>query len=177
MNSFWNKRRVGIAVAMATMASSIAHGEVVGEYEVGSGMYTSTAIFQFGNLNQHVFTIHYDGSPTGREAFDIIEQDLPELFNPEIKSYDFGDFLYGLGIGEDFDAGYGTPPDYFDYWHYWTRDSMNVPWDASMIGFSDRIFSDGSVDGWVFDSGDAPIPAPAGWVILLGTGIHRRRRS
>ena len=63
-----------------------------------------------------------------REAFDIIEQDLPDLFNPEIKSYDFGDFLFGLGIGDDYNSGFGTPPDYFDYWHYWTRDSVKHPW-------------------------------------------------
>ena len=170
------KRTLGAAVVVVTLAVSSAHGEVVDEFDVGVGESTSTTIVQFGNGNQYIFNISYDGSPTGRDSFDIIADEMPGYFIPEIKSYDFGDFLLGLSIGDDQDAGFGTPPDYFDYWHYWTKETMADDWESSMIGFSDRILSDGSMDGWVFDSGDAPVPAAPAFLGLLGAGLIRKRR-
>jgi hypothetical protein len=46
-----------------------------------------------------------------------------------------------------------------------------------MIGFSDRIFTDGSVDGWVFNSNNAPIPAPPVIFGAAAWGMIRRRRG
>ncbi len=172
-----NTQGLGLAVVVTCLAGSTLHAEVVGEFEIGIGDSTSTSIVQFGNLNQYIFTINYDGSPTGRDVFDLMVEELPGFVIPEIESYDFGDFLYGLSIGDDHDEGFGTPPEYFDYWHYWTKDSMADEWESSLVGFSDRFLSDGSVDGWVFDSGDAPIPAPSTFIALLGAGSIRRRRK
>ena len=170
------KQTLGTAVVAVILASGAVHAEVVDEFDVGIGESTSTTIFQFGNGNQYIFNISYDGAPTGRDSFDVITEEMPEVFIPVIKSYDFGDFLLGLSIGDDENSGFGTPPDYFDYWHYWTKETMADAWESSMIGFSDRILSDGSMDGWVFDSGDAPIPAPPAFIGLMGIGLMRKRR-
>jgi hypothetical protein len=172
-----NIQTLGMAVVVTCLAHSTLHAEVVGEFEIGLGESTSTTIVQFGNLNQYIFTINYDGTPTGRDVFDFMVDALPGYVTPDIESYEFGDFLYGLSIGDDHDEGFGTPPDYFDYWHYWTKDAMGDEWDSSLVGFSDRYLSDGSVDGWVFDSGDAPIPAPPAFLALFGAGSIRRRRG
>jgi hypothetical protein len=112
----------------------------------------------------------------GRDLFDIISEAQPDFFQAAIESYPFGDFLVGVTIGEDHDEGYGTPPEYLDYWHYWTIDDGSENWTESMIGFSDRVIHDGSRDGWVFNSGIAPIPAAPVGFFLLGVIAKRRRR-
>ena len=94
----------------------------------------------------------------------------------EVISFSFGDALFGISIGADADEGFGTPPDYLDYWHYWTREGAGQ-WSESFIGFGDRVVSDGSWDGWVFDSSAAPASVPApGAVALLAFVLPRARR-
>ncbi|MCH2143787.1 MAG: hypothetical protein MK082_01435 [Phycisphaerales bacterium] len=171
------KSRTILVLVCACLGTSGAQGEIEGEFEVGEGDLTSTIEFQFTNQNQYVYTLRHDGGLTGRDAFDIIESAQPDFFTPIIYSYDFGDFLFGLGIGSDSDEGFGTAPEYLDYWHYWTMEAGDDDWTNSMIGFSDRILLDGSSDGWVFNSNDAPIPAPATFLVALGAGLARRRRS
>lgn len=169
--------RSAIAVAVLSSISSAGFAELVDTFDIGEGEFTSTALFQFGNEHQYLYTVHYDGAPTGRDLFDVFGEAQPGFFESVIKSYEFGDFLLGLSIGDDSDEGFGTPPDYFDYWHYWTVELDSGEWGLSMIGFSDRVLSDGSSDGWVFDSNDAPIPAsPIGFAMLGLTVLRRKRR-
>lgn len=165
-----------IAIGALYAACPVCLADLVGEFDIGEGDSTSTVLFQFSNENQYLYTVHYDGALTGRNVFDLFEEAQPGFFDPIIESYDFGDFLVGLTIGDDFDEGFGTPPDYLDYWHYWTMEPDSTEWEASMIGFSDRVLSDGSADGWVFNSNDVPIPAPPLTFALIGIAAFRRRR-
>ena len=151
--------------------------DIVSEFDLGTGANTSKVLFQFTNQNQYLYTIRYDDEMTGRTVFDFISAEQPDYFTPDIQTFSFGDALFGLAIGDDQDAGFGTAPEYLDYWHYWTGESDSTDWDFSMIGFSDRVLSDGSMDGWVFNSNDAPIPAPAAITAVLGLGLIRRRRG
>ena len=139
-------------------------------------IYSNYLVSQI-DQNQYLYTLRYDEPMTGRTAFDLISEEQPGYFIPDIFSFDFGDALFGLEIGDDQDAGFGTKPEYLDYWHYWTKESASADWDMSMIGFSDRILSDGSADGWVFNSNNAPTPAPAAITAVLGLGLIRRRRG
>ena len=166
-------------MVMVTLASVTVEvsADIVSEFDLGTGANTSTVLFQFTNENQYLYTIRYDDPMTGRTVFDLISNEQPGYFVPDIQTFSFGDSLFGLAIGDDEDAGFGTAPEYLDYWHYWTKESESAEWEFSMIGFSDRILSDGSVDGWVFNSNDAPIPAPAAISAVLGLGLIRRRRS
>ena len=77
----------------------------------------------------------------------------------------------------DWGDGSGWSEGIEDYWHYWTSDSADSAWDFSMIGADARTVSDGSMDGWVFLSPDAPqaLPAP-GAIALLAIGFAGRRR-
>ena len=158
-------------------ATSSLLGEIVDEFDLGTGANTSTILFQFTNENQYLYTIRYDDDMTGRTAFDLISDAQPGYFVADISESSFGDFLVGVGIGDDFDSGSGTAPEYLDYWHYWTKEVETEAWLSSQVGFSDRDLSDGSVDGWVFNSNDAPIPAPAVLPAALGLGLIRRRRG
>ena len=166
-------------MVLATIASVTVDvsADIVSEFDLGTGANTSTILFQFTNENQYLYTIRYDEPMTGRTAFDLISDEQPGYFIPDIQTSSFGDFLFGVAIGDDEDAGSGTAPEYLDYWHYWTKESASAEWEFSMVGFSDRSLSDGSVDGWVFNSDNAPIPAPAAVSAVLGLGLIRRRRG
>lgn len=168
--------RSTIAIAMVSFVSSSGLADLVDEFEIGHGEFTSTVLFQFGNEHQYLYTVHYDGAPTGHDLIDLFADAQPGFFESVIESYEFGDFLVGLTIGEDSDEGHGTPPDYLDYWHYWTTEPDSMDWELSLIGFSDRVLGDGSSDGWVFDSNDAPIPAAPIGFTLLGLAAARGKR-
>ena len=171
--------RITAALAVLTIGSLSmkASAELVAEFDLGTGSNTSQIMFQFTNQNQYLYTIRYEGDSTGQELVEFIAQEQPDYFIPVIESFSFGDALFGLSIGEDQDAGFGTEPPYLDYWHYWTKESENDVWENSMVGFGSRVLTDGSMDGWVFNSNDAPIPAPAVIPAILGLGIVRRRRG
>jgi hypothetical protein len=155
-----------------------AAADVVATYDVGSGDLTAEIQFDFFNGNTHLYTLHWDGALTGREVFDVLLSEQPDVFAFEYESYSFGDFLTGVWISDDFDSGVGTPPDYIDFWHYWTREEGEKH-ASSMIGFGDRVLQDGSADAWVFghDGAPATIPAPSAVaLLLLASGRRRRRR-
>ena len=164
-------------------AASIASGDLVGSFTVGSGSSASFVQFEFANANAYLYEVRYDGALFGDDLFAIIASAQPGYFSYDIQSFAFGDALLGVTIGADTNAGFGTPPAYLDYWHYWTRADGASAWTESFIGFSDRAVSNGSWDGWVFDSANAPtaVPAPgvAALLALSGawTGTRRRRGS
>lgn len=167
-----------IAVALGSVAT-LANASLVGTFEVGSGSSTSHLQFDFANGNSYLYTVHWeglDGTTTGRDLFDIVATAQPSFFVSEIVTFSFGDALYGQTIGGDTNAGFGTPPDYLDYWHYWLRESDADAWESAFVGFGDRVVSNGSWDGWVFgsDGGPAAVPAPGVLAALIAvTGIGR----
>ena len=167
------------ALALLTIGSLSANvtAELIAEFELGTGADSSQILFQFTNQHQYLYTIRYDEVTTGQDVIEFIAEEQPDYFIPVFESYSFGDVLQGLTIGDDSDAGFGTPPDYLDYWHYWTKESPEDVWESSMVGFGSRELTDGSMDGWVFNSNNAPIPAPAVISAMLGLGIIRRRRG
>ena len=165
-----------VAIAIASSIISTSYGELVDTFEVGTGEFTSEVLFQFENENQYLYKVQYSGTMTGRDLFDVMIDAQPDFFDATIDSYSFGDFLVDLTIGDDYNGGYGSPPDYLDSWQYWTSDGPFDDWASSMVGFSDRIVQDGSRDAWVFNSANAPIPAAPVGFFMLGTVALRRRR-
>ena len=165
-----------VAVAM----NGIAQGDLVGSYTVGTGASTSYLQFVFANSNAYLYEVRYDGSLRGDDLFAIVAAAQPGFFSYQVVSFSFGDALFGVTIGADANEGFGTPPDYLDYWHYWTRESATANWTNSMIGFADRTISDGSWDGWVFNSNAQPasVPVPACGAIMASAilAVRRRRR-
>lgn len=170
------------AVVSAALCTNFAEaalaGNLVGNYVVGSGANASFIQFQFTNENTYLYEVRYDGSMTGRALFDVVAAAQPGFFSFTYDSFSFGDFVTGITIGTDTDFGYGSPPDYLDYWHYWTRGSATDTWTESFIGFADRVVTNGSWDGWVFNSASAPnaVPAPSALALLAGGLLTTRRR-
>ena len=169
-----------VSIALVTASAS---ADLVGSYTVGSGASASHLQFQFGNGNSYLYEVRYDGALFGDDLLAIVATAQPGFFSYQVESFSFGDVLLGVSIGSDSDTGFGTPPDYLDYWHYWTRESDGEGWTESWTGFGDRAVSNGSWDGWVFNSANGPMQVPApGTVALLAvtaawTGTRRRRGS
>jgi len=177
-NRVFSSRAVSVGITSGIAICGSAHASLVESFVIGSGANASFVQFQFTNNNTYLYEVRYDAPLTGRGMFDAIAVAQPSFFAFTYDSFSFGDFVTGITIGTDSDFGSGTPPDYLDYWHYWTRASETDSWNASFIGFGDRVVSDGSWDGWVFNSGSAPnaVPAPSVVALMALTGVSRRRR-
>ena len=170
------KNRAVTTCVVSAFVVTMSHADVVDTFEIGTGESSSSFMFQFGNGNQYMYEFNYDGTMSGQSAIEAIMNAQVGYFVPGIVSYSFGDALNGLTIGDDSDSGFGTPPDYLDYWHYWTKEIESDEWNSSFVGFGDRMITDGSWDGWVFNSNDAPVPAGATVITLASMGALRRRR-
>lgn len=168
-----------LAAMTGTLAAAPAvHADLVGSYTVGTGANASFLQFEFANTNAYLYEVRYDGSLRGDDLFAIVAAAQPGFFSYQVVSFSFGDALFGVTIGADSNEGFGTPPAYLDYWHYWTRDSVTSAWTSSMIGFADRTVANGSWDGWVFNSDAQPaaVPAPAIAAVLATAALAVRRR-
>ncbi|MBL9150191.1 MAG: hypothetical protein JNM94_15995 [Phycisphaerae bacterium] len=171
-----------LAVVVAASAVSLSHAGLVGSYDVGAGANASNLQFDFANGDTYLYIVRYDGSITGRDLFDIAKAAQPGFFDFSTQVFPFGEALFGVSIGATSDSGFGTPPDFLDFWHYWTRETDSDPWGFAPSGFADRVVSNGSWDGWVFGSDGAPtaIPAPGAAIALaalLGRARTRRRAA
>jgi hypothetical protein len=165
------------ATGAAACIAGTAAADLVGTWTVGTGSSSSFVQIEFGNGNTYLYECLWDGTMTGQGLFELIEGAQTGYFAYEVVSFSFGDALFGITAGGDTDAGFGTPPEYLDYWHYWTREGGG-DWNESFVGFGDRAVVDGSWDGWVFDSASAPsvVPAPGTCAILALAARRRRRR-
>ena len=162
-------------LAVLALPAAPAAADLVGTDTVGSGQFASFVLFQFDDADQWLFEVRYDAlGLTGRDLLDVIAAERDDVVF-DIVSFSFGDALEGVTIGERTNSGFGTPPDFLDFWHYWVRPEASAEWGFADTGFSDRLVSDGSWDGWVFGSNAAPIPAPAGAWALLALARRRRR--
>ena len=168
---------------VSLLIAGAASADLVGSYTVGAGASASFVEFQFTNLNTYLYEVRYDGALYGNDLFAIIASAQPGFFSYTTEQFSFGVALFGVSIGGDSDSGFGNPPDYLDYWHYWTREAGETAWTESWVGFGDRAVSNGSWDGWVFNSAAAPaaIPAPGALALLAlsgaWTGTRRHRGS
>jgi hypothetical protein len=159
------------------VTAAAAQADLVGSYAVGSGANASFVQFEFANTNAYLYEVRYDGALFGDDLFAIIAAAQPGFFSYQVQSFSFGDALFGVSIGADSNAGFGTPPAYLDYWHYWTKEPGDAAWTESFVGFSDRAVSNGSWDGWVFDSAAAPTAVPGPGTLALFMAVLARRRT
>ena len=163
----------------ALLCATGAQAAIIDTYQVGTGLNTSTVQVDFQNGNGYLFEVSWQGA--GTTGWDLMVTIADEIdgFDLDFSTSEWGVFLMGITAFDDNDwgTGAGWQDGIEDYWHYWTSDSMGDPWVSSMVGVDSRIVSNGSMDGWVFMSPDAPqlVPAP-GAIALLAIGFAARRR-
>ena len=132
--------KIALASALALFTTQDSRAGLVGSYTIGTGSQTSFVQFEFANQNTYLYSVRHDGNLRGSDLLAIMASGQPGFFSYQVVSFGFGDALFGVTVGADSNGGFGTPPDYLDYWHYWTRNGEAQAWATSMIGFGDRGF-------------------------------------
>jgi len=165
--------------AAVLLGTSTAGAAIIDTFDVGAGQYSSSVQIDFANGNGYTFNVHWqDASTTGWDLLLTIAADLDSV-ELDYSTSEFGVFLQGIEVMGDVDWGVGAGwPEIEDYWHYWTAEPGEDDWSFAMVGADLRTVSDGSLDGWVFLSPDAPqaLPAPGALLLLAMAGACRRRR-
>lgn len=141
---------------------------------VGSGENVAYSVINFDDGANYTFEVYFDGTTTGLGLFDIIEANSD--LSTDRQNFGFGIFINGITFEGHSNIGYAGGE---NWWHYWTKDSEEASWTSPFIGAGDRVVPNGGSDGWVYGRAGAPLPEPAG-LMLLALGsllLHRRHRG
>lgn len=169
----------------AANAATLTNGSRVISEDVGTGTNTSDVVVDFGPQS-YDFKVHYNTAINGIQALQLIQASSDLRVSTE--HFSFGDFVNGIDYGGYADTGDGsTPPAFADYWAYYTGDGTS--WTSSLVGAGDRLLSNGSYDGWVWNPAQstapdfAVAPEPASALALAAAAVigllprRRRRRA
>ncbi len=156
--------------------SVVIANEKVGQaqtIQVGTGSSTASFYLEFKGGISYDFEVSFDGEITGKDLFDIIEQ---ETLLSSTWAYG-GAFLDGVNFDDNENAGFGGGE---DWWHYWNKDGQG-DWTAALGGAGARIIQDGYSDGWIYGSASAPnLPEPATMSLMvmgLAALLARRKKN
>jgi len=153
---------VGIRARFALAAAGLcftapAHAGLQTGYSAGSGASTSLLVIDFAFVggDAYLFEYHYDGSATAEQM--LLELDSAGALSVHHQYFDFGTgptiFVNGLSY-----LGHSEVPGFEgasgENWSYWVNDdpqSNPAGWAESYVGPTDRVLTDGSLDGWALN--------------------------
>ncbi len=164
-----------LAAAGTALGTTIGGTEFDLEYWAGTGANQAVMVVDFAATGgqSYSFGFQWDGTATGYDMVQAVAGagalDFAATTFPGFGTY-IDNFLYGSEAGN---VSY--------YWQYFTGTPTGgtVAWTSSMIGMSDRILSDGSIDGWYngFNPGASPrAPEPA-TALFLAAGVLLSRKA
>jgi hypothetical protein len=151
-----------------TVGSGVNESYLVLDFETGTSQ-TPDATYAFGYL--------YSPSTTGTEpnGLDMIQalQSANIGFDDTVTTYSFGTIIDSFSYNGLSEGGFQSN----GYWAYYTSPS-SVFGQESNFGLVDRTLSNGSFDGWAWDTGSDPVPvtpfasnavpeAGSAWLLLL----------
>jgi hypothetical protein len=163
----------------------------------GSGSAESYLVLDFENgtatTPDDSYAFGYLYNPTAQPDGFTMVQALANAkigFSYTSTSYSFGDAIDSFSYHGLTEGGFQSS----GYWSYYTTasDPVFTQADSSAVGMDDRTLSDGSYDGWAYDTGANPVPvtpmavstavpeANASWLLLLGLPlilVAARRRA
>lgn len=155
-----------IAFLGVTSSSAAAIAMDVGTGENSAGLY-----IEWGDGCVAEFLVNFD-EPTvsGLGLFDIVE--AYSSLTTVRSDFGFGVFIDGITYNGHSNVGYGGGE---DWWHYWIK-SGDADWVSPAYGASDRVVSNGDMDGWIYGrAGTVPEPTVMAMLGLGGLLVCRGR--
>ena len=187
------RARAALAASCAIALSTPISATLLPGYSAGTGANTSQLVLDFAFIggDAYLFEYRYDGSATAEDM--LLALDAAGDLTVDYQYFNFGTpslFVNGFAFDGNsevpvFEGSAG------ENWSFWIADSNAGPYSPAATGPTDRVLSDGSVDGWAlnvssFNSGgftatnDPPsyVPEPTGAALLAlaGLAVARRRR-
>ena len=104
-----------------------------------------------------------DPTISGLKLLDLVEASSSLV--TERGDFSGAAFIDGITYEGHSNIGYGGGE---DWWHYWLNDG-GAGWVSPAFGVSDRVLSDGAMDGWVYGRTGPPVPEPL-TMLLFGVG-------
>lgn len=181
----------------ASFVSPSARAVLLPGYAAGVGANTSQLVVDFGFIggDAYLFEYHYDGSATAEQM--LLALDAAGDLTVHHQYFTFGGppsiYIDGFSF-----AGHSAVPSFEgangESWSYWVRDpgvNTFTYWTTPVVGATDRLLVDGSIDGWSLNVSEfntkglsatylppTTIPEPAGTMVfvLAGIAFTRRRR-
>lgn len=148
--------------------SQIAFGLMVNHREIpvfattGDGSSVSYMLVDFGGAtppgDSYLFAYYYDTGTPAKTGLDLISDlSFSTPLDVELQNFGFGEFVAGLGIEEVITdmPQFSADGRYWEYWlgSYSASAGGAVTWASSPIGITDRILTNGSIDGWYASRG------------------------
>ena len=183
---------ISFIVAAPIAASAVSFDAIA--FWVGSVANRAAVVVDFNDgqaTQSYVWGYRWNGTATGEQALDAIVASDPFLTATKGSFAGFGSFLESVeyaapNTGLFHSRSSAVQTDRF--WGYWWGQQNSTSWTFASSGMTNRILSDGAVDGWAFSGPSfasvppsAPIAAvsePASLAALaFGAAAFMRKRS
>jgi hypothetical protein len=175
--SFRGRARVLLAAAGALSVTAAAHAELKAGYKTGEGASTSALIIDFAFIGGDSYYFEYNHDGTANAEQMLLDLDAAGDLDVDHQYFTFGGISSIYINGFRFDGNSSIPVfegDNGENWSLYASDASTPPinWVGQDIGPTDRVLTDGSIDGWTLNvssfntkglepTDDAPSPATA----------------
>lgn len=148
--------RLGNLFCLIVILAITSSAVIAMPIEVGTGSNCAGLYIEWSDGYITEFIVSFEEpNVTGLELFDIVESET-ELTTIR-GDFGFGIFIDGITYDGHSNTGFGGGE---NWWHYWTKESVESSWAYSWVGVSDRILETGDCDGWVYGHSVAPASGP-----------------